>query len=317
MANLQQYRQALASSRDMGGYVPITATSTSVSSTKEKEIICSALIDDTPNVSSRYANAWVYGTTDGTQDGLAGLQRQFRPMPLVASTGTLYVTRAFATEPLSGSAWEIYWRIPAIREDTIGRDGYRELINQALKLMVVPDRINVTGVTSQTKYTLDLSTHPWLRESGRIVNVWRPTPNSTDLERIDPQSWRLIPDGETLILQLPATYATGDTFKLEVKRPANSRLKQSGTWQDQSSLSAGLSADTDEAIPSINDVVAVARELCFWEMVKNTPESEARFWTSRAETAAREASLLKFARQEPTEPHRPMITGGFNMGAFR
>lgn len=302
----------------MGGYVPITATATSVSSTKEKEIICSALIDDTPNISTRYAGAWVYGVTDGSQDGLAGVQRQLRPLPLAAATGTLYVTRAFASEPLSGSAWEIYFRIPATRDDASGRDGYRELINEALRLMVVPDRITVSGVTSQTKYTLDLTTHPWLREPGRIVNVWRPTPNANDMERIDPQGWRLIPDGEALILQLPSTYATGDTFKLEVLRPANSRLKQSGTWTDQSSLTAGLSLDADEAIPSINDVVAVARELCFAELARNGPEAETRFWVAREQEAARASAALKFVRQAPTEPHRPLVLSGVgDIGCFR
>lgn len=302
----------------MPGYIPVTATSTSVSSTSTIEIIASALIDSTPNVSSRYSGAWIYGVADGNPDTLLGVQRQLRQLPLDASTGTLYVTRAFASAPASGSGWEMYFRFPAIRDDASGRDGYRELINEALRLMVVPDVITVTGVTDQTKYTLDLTTHPWLREPGRIVNVKRPTPNANDLERIDPQSWRLIPDGEALILQLPSPYATGDTFKLEVLRPANSRLKQSGTWTDQSSLTAGLSLDTDEAIPSINDVVAVARELAFAEMQRNTPEAEARFWAAKEADAGHRAAGLKFVRQAPTEPYGPLrLSGVGDIGAFR
>lgn len=302
----------------MGGYVPITATSASVSSTDDQEIISTTLIDDTANISSRYGSAWVYGTSDGSDDTLAGVQRQIRQRGLDASTGTLTVTRPFASVPASGSAWEIYFRIPAIREESSGRDGYRELINEALRLMVVPDRINVSGVTSQTQYALNVSTYPWLREPGRIVNVWRPTPNPNDMERIDPQAWRLIPDGERLILQLPGTYTTGDTFKLEVQRPANSRLLQSGTWQDQSSLTAGLSADADEAIPSINDVVAVARELCFWELSRNADQGNKGVWIALAENAARGAAALKFARQPPTSPSRPLqLTGVGNPGIWR
>ena len=302
----------------MPGYIPVVATSTSVSSTSTIEIIASALIDSTPNVSSRYSGAWMYGVTDGNPDTLAGVQRQLRQLPLESATGTLYVTRAFASAPASGSAWEMYFRFPAIRSDASGRDGYRELINEALRLMVIPDRINVTGVTDQTKYTLDLTTYPWLREPGRIVNVMRPTPSATDLERIDAQAWQLIPDGEALILQLPSTYASTDTFKLEVLRPANSRLRQSGTWTDQGSLTAGLSLDADEAIPSINDVVAVARELCFAELQRDAPEAEIRFWAAKEEDAGRAAATLKFIRQEPTEPYGPLrLSGVGDMWAFR
>lgn len=302
----------------MPGYVPVTATSTSVSSTSTIEIIASALIDSTPNVSSRYSGAWIYGVTDGNPDTLAGVQRQLRQLPLDSSTGTLYVTRAFASAPASGSAWEMYFRFPAIRDDASGRDGYRELINEALRLMVEPDTISISGVTDQTHYTLNTSTYPWLREAGRIVNVKRPTPNANDLERIDAQSWTLIRDGENFIIELPSPYQTGDTFKLDVLRPANSYIRQSGTWTNQTSLTAGLSLDTDEALPTINDVVAVARELAFAEMQRNTPEAEARFWAAKEADAGRAAAGLKFVRQAPTEPYRPLhLSGVGDIGAFR
>lgn len=302
----------------MGGYLLVTATSTSVSSTKEKEIISTALIDDTPNISGRYSGWWVYGVADGNPDTLLGVQRQLRQLPLDATTGTLYTTRAFASAPASGSAYEMFPRIPAIRDDASGRDGFREIINEALRLMVVPDVITVAGVTDQTKYELDLTTHPWLREPGRIVNIKIPTPNTNDYERIDPQAYDLIPDGEKLILQLRRLYDTGETFKLEVLRPANSRLKQSSTWTDQSSLTAGLSLDTDEAIPSINDVVAVARELCFAELAGRAPEAEARMWMAKEQDAGLKASALKFVRQAPTEPYSPLrLSGVGDLSAFR
>lgn len=318
MPTLQQYRQSLASSRDLGGYIAFTATSTSASSTATKEIICSSLIDDTPNVTGRYAGIWLYGTSDGTVDTLAGIQRQVRQFGLDPSTGTLTVTNACASVPQSGATWEGYYRIPAIRDTGSGRDGYREIINEALRLMTVPDRMNVAGVADQTKYPLNTSQHPWLREPGRIVNVWRPTPNASDLERIDPQAWRLIRDGEALILQLPSTYAAGDIFKLEVKRPANSRLLVGGAWIDQTSLTAGLTNDSDEAIPSINDVVAVARELAFAELQRVGPEADVRFWAAKEADAARAAAGLKFARQEPTEPYRPLALSGVgDIEAFR
>ena len=302
----------------MGGYVAFTATSTSGTATATREIISTTLIDDTLNTSSRYTGTWVYGAPGGSSVVHLGVQRQIRLNGYDGTTGTLYTSSVFSAAPLTGHKWELYYRIPAIKDVFSGRDGYREIINEALRLMTVPDVINITGVTNQTKYTLDLTTYPWLREPGHIVNVKRPTPNTNDLERIDAQEWHLIPDGEALILQLPSAYASTDTFKLEVRRPANSRLKQSGTWTDQATLAAGLTLDADEAIPSINDVVAVARELCFYELASVGPAAMTEFWEAKAQDAARSAATLKFVRQPPTEPYHPLrLSGVGDLGAFR
>jgi hypothetical protein len=289
----------------MGGFIAFLATTISADA---GHIIASSLIDSTPNISSRYGGWWLYGVTDGTSDTLAGEQRQVTGHGFASSTGAVYVSRVFTGTPASGAGWEMYPRIPPIKDLATGRDGYKEIINQALQMMAVHDWIDITGVTGQTKYTLDLTTYPWLREDGRIIAVGRPTPNSTDLEQIDPQDWKVIMNGEVATLQIPATYNTGETFKLEVMRPANSRLRQSGTWTDQASLSAGLSLDADEAIPPILDVVTVARELCYEEMARNAPEAEARFWLAKAEKAGRIANALKY---DHTNRHRRSRTARF------
>jgi hypothetical protein len=296
----------------MPGYIPFTATSASVSSTDDQEIICTSFIDDNPNLSSRFGGAYVYGVAGGSSTALLGIQRQLRRNPMGASTGTLYVTRPFASTPASGQKWELYFRFPAIRDEATGRDGYRELINEALRTMrIVPnDMITVSGVTDQTDYLL---TYPWIREPGRIVNV-----RNAD-QSIYSGGWtpRMI-GGQSYLKLDTARYSTGDTFLLEVRRPANSLLKVSGTWNDQTSLTAGLSADTDEAVPSINDVVAVARELCYAELQRNAPEAEARMWAAKEQEAGVAAAALKFVRQEPTEPYLPLrISSAGDLGAFR
>jgi hypothetical protein len=310
LATLQDYTRALASGRDLGGYLSITATSTGAAA---NEVICSSLIDNTPNISNRYTGGWIIGTTDGSVDTLAGEQRRFGQTPLDSSTGTLYTTRVFSGTPASGSGWDIYFKIPAIRDESTLRDGYRELINEALREMVVPDRISITGVTGQTKYTLDTTTHPWLREDGRIVGIWRPTPQADTLETMDTQDWEIFQDAENLILQIPSAYSTGDTFKLAVLRPANSRLKVSGTWANQSSLMAGLSSAADEAIPAIPDVVLVARELAYAEMMRRAPESEVKYWAARETIAARKANALKFTSMQRHSRARAMHFAGSGM----
>lgn len=318
MPTLQEYRQALASARDMGGYIPFTATSTSATSTATQEILSTAFLDDTPNIASRYAGAWVLGVTGGTSAALAGIQRQLRPYGLDATTGTLYTTRAFGSTPQSGHKWELYFRIPPIRDDATGRDGYRELINEALRLMAVPDRIAISGVTDQTRYTLNLTMYPWLRDRNRILHVWAPTPRTTDLERLDGQAWRILPDGETVVLQIPQSYATGEAFKLEVLRPANSRLRVGGVWQDQTSVLAGLTSDSDEAIPPISELLAVARELAFAELMRGAPEAEARFWEGKRAAAELEASAVKFSTTTPQERSpSPQYSGWGDLAAWR
>jgi hypothetical protein len=305
MATLKQYRHALASGRGLGGFIPFVATSTSASSTSTQEIISTRFMDDTPNVSSRFEGTWVYGALGGGSTALAGEQRQLRHMPLDAATGTLYVTRPFGSIPQSGHNWEMYFNIPAIREDSEGRDGYREIINEALREMVIPGRIDISGVSQQTHYTLDTTTYPWIREPGRIVNVWRAKANANDLDYIDAQDWKLIPDFEDLVLQVPAAYATGETFHLEVLAPANSRLNLTGTWAYQGSPDAGLVDDADEAVPSIPDVVTVARELVYAEMGRNGPEAETKYWSAKEIIAGRTANVLKFETMSKARRDRP------------
>jgi hypothetical protein len=297
----------------MGGFISFTATSVSAAAT---HVISTTLIDSTPNIYSRYGSHWLYGVTDGNPDTLAGEQRQVTQNGLDPATGTLYVSRAFSSTPASGAGWELYARIPAVKDVASGRDGYKEIINEALRAMAVHDWIDVAGVTGQTKYALDLATYPWLREDGRIIAVGRPTPNAADLETIDPQDWEVIMNGEVATLQLPAAYATGETFKLEVMRPANSRLRQSGTWTDQTSLSAGLSLDADEAIPPILDVVTVARELCYEELSRNVPEAETRLWLGKAEQAGRIANTLKWDYHGRHQRPRGMRFAGSTMAGL-
>lgn len=315
MPTLSQYTHALATDTDMGGYLPLTASSTSADGLS---VVCSSLITSTTGLNQRYGGQWLFGIAGGSNEALSGIQREISPTGYDATTGKLTVIRAFGSTPQTGHKWELYPRLPAIQDDK-GKKGLREIINEALSFMVCEDEISIAGVTSQTKYQIDLTTYPWLRERNRLQAIRMPRPNTNDLILEDPTYWDLLPDGEKLYLQIRSgTFQTGETFFLKVQRPANSRLASGGVWTDQSSLEAGLSAQTDEAIPSINDVVAVARAIAFDYLSAKGPDDQAAWWAKKAEEASVGAGLVKWANQEPTSFQKQVhYTGNYDLSVFR
>lgn len=250
MPTLKQYYTALA--RELGSSQSFTATSTSADATDAaRQIISTDLLTDS-DVSTTYANEWVYAL-DGA---LAGQQRRVRNAGFDPDTGTLTLTRAFGSTPQSGVAWMLTSPLPVISQ--YGVKGLRECINEALRVMTATDFIAFTGVADQPRYTLDLTTYPWMIEKRRLIKLWRPYPNATDERKPDTRTFAYIADYETPAIQPSSGYDTGDAFEMEVRRPANSRLKISGTWANQTTYDAGLVADADEALPPLDDVVAMA-----------------------------------------------------------
>ena len=72
MATHQQYRQGLAQSRDMGGFIAFLATSASADA---GHVIASSLIDSTPNISPRYGGQWLYGGRHRHAEHFCGVWR--------------------------------------------------------------------------------------------------------------------------------------------------------------------------------------------------------------------------------------------------
>ena len=308
--SLINYMHALSTSEDLAGYTTVSATTTSASSTATQEIIASGNIDTETTSFTKFAGAWIYctGTGSGTDSANLGLQRRIKKSGYSGSSGTFTVNRPFPAVPQSGSTWEIYWQIPAIR-DGDGNDGYREIINESLRWLTFQDWIAIPAVANKTRYTLNQTTYPWIDEPDRIVQergrvtIWQPYPNATDRRQRDGITGELFHDAEDICLQLRGgTYSAGDRFEIEVRRPANSRLQHYGTWADQTNPMAGLVSATDKAIPSINDVVLVGRELAFTKLIKNAVGDETRYWETRRSKAEAKAAPLKFFRANDNDP---------------
>lgn len=317
---------ALASSEDLFGYTPITATATSTTSTSTQDIIASGQIDTETSTYNKYAGAWIRCLAAGsaTDAGNVGLQRRIKKSGFDGASGTIYVNRPFAATPQSGSAFEIYWNIPGIKDDD-GTDGYREIINEALRWMTFQDWISISATPTNPKYALDTTTYPWLDEPDRIVQergrvtIWNPYPNTGDRRERAGISGELFTDAETLTLQLRGgNYSAGESFEIETRRPANSRLKLSGTWADQTSPMAGLILDADMARPSINDIVLVAREIVFAKLIKTALGDETRYWEVRRAKAESKAAPLKFFRANNNDPKPGWeFQTNMNLGAWR
>ena len=214
MATWTTFRQTYARSvGPVGG--PFTTTSVGTTTT----LVCTALMHtDWPP--SRFSRAWLL-ILDGA---CAGQQRQLTGGPLDIATGTLEVGTAFSSLIASGVRFEIHTRVPA--KNTTDQEGALEAIGEALQRIRVIDMLPMTGVTDQTTYTLDLATYWWLTDERWILATYDPIPTGQTAPVLARHRFRFRMDAESIYLDFTsAPWRTGETGYLEVRRPANSRLK--------------------------------------------------------------------------------------------
>lgn len=307
MPTLQQYRRALGA--ELGGFATFAATSTAVGANAARQVIASSMANDSMD-STAYGGGYLYAV-DGA---LAGQQRMIRvPGGFSPSTGTFTLVAEFGSTPQSGVNWELLSVLPAIRAGDV--PGLKEIINNALCKMSAVDFIAVSGVTDQLRYTLDRSTYPWITKQS-IIKVWQPY-TSTTMREPYTGPWTPLDDAESLTLQFDgAPWRTGESFEIEVRRPANSRLKVSGTWTDQTSTVAGLSAEADEALASVNDVVAAALGEAYHAASLYGPEHQRAYWQGLASAQRAAASMMAFAASDPREIN-PLRGGGWASPLWR
>lgn len=293
MVSLLHSWQALAD--ELCQWTTFTSTGTSASTSS---ILCSTLIDDSVE-DTHYNGHFVYALS-GT---LKEQQRVVTRKGFLNSTGRITVSREFASTPASGVSWAILDRFPVIQHDRT--PGLREFINRGLRDIVIHSFIRVQGVDQQSRYLLPSSTNWWITEPGRIINVWQPYPNSTDRRAIDARDWELIFDGESITLQLTGGFSSSDTFELEVWRPANSRLRTGGAWQDQSSPVAGLSVGTDETAAPLSHVLQAGLEYAYRHIAQDPGLAAAKsFWENEYKKQRAKNEVLKLDYKVRTAPNR-------------
>lgn len=287
MATLAVYRQALARSLDdLGLYTVASATGVTV--------VVSALANSTANASDRrYDGRWAYISA-----GFAVLSaNSVKPGGFAPSTGTLTVARAWDTTPHAGDTLELTGLFPPV--PGLGEDiDYRTIINRSLGRLLEEDRIDVPTVADQYTYTFSLATYPWLDRMTRVQGVLDP-PRATGLPRRPtwrPHQWKI--DGGALTLEfLARPYPTsGHTFQLSVLRPADTLINGADS-------TTGLVADSDTAVPSVEEVVTVARMYCFEALLSRSKGRPSGDWSGQYAAAREDA--MKLARWDRSQDAAP------------
>lgn len=232
--------------------------------------------------------------TSGANDGEVRPAR--RNGALTTSSNTLTVATAFSNIVQSGVTFRLAWRVPWY-DTPPGRAGLREITNDVLERIWVEDRIALTAVTGQQRYTLPLTTYPWLNDPARILKIENPTNSADDI----PTDYHGRPgftvDGETIYLNFPgAPWTTGKDPTLVVHRPGNSRLRVGGTWTDQDSETDGLTLPSESALATVRDVRIMGAALLYRALADKAPGEEATYWTIQARHWAGVASRLKANR---------------------
>lgn len=301
-STLLQYRQSLARALDdIEVYLASSGGGSSVT--------CSGLINSATAASTgRYNGAYVY-ISAGTG---AGNQSVVKENGYAPSTGVLNIldSTGWDTAPASGSTVEITRMFPAINAATApssftdGND-YRAIINRALSMILVPDQISVTTVADQQEYSLSTYAY-WLDRPDRLVGVLDPARATGWPTKPTWRRWELNLDGPAPALQfIDRAYPTsGATFELRVLRPAS-------TLVSGAESSTGLSADTDTAVPAVNDVVTVGLMLAYESLANRSPGRPngdyLKRWAAQIDLARR---VARYDRSQETPQQQAAAPAG-------
>ncbi len=298
MPTLLEYRLATMKVLNDGGMWPAIASTSDT-------VRLGLSINLTPNASvHRYDGRWLYiasGTAIGQQrvvqtGGYNPLIGQYTVWPSWSTSPAVYddvlLTGIFPSISNPGSPLDT-----APLTDT----SYRDLINRALRHLVVPDRLTLPITTADT---YSLATYAaWLDRPERLVRVREPSPVS-GRDPID-ASWRgpeLVLDAGAPLLKLHAPFGTasGD-LTLEVLRPAHTLISGVET-------TAGLDAEDDTAIPDVESVVTATLVEAYQVLMNRTPGRPTNQWAGLYDEALASAQRLRYydaSLQRPQAPAAP------------
>jgi hypothetical protein len=219
MPTTLEYIHGIAQSGLFGRSERLTTTSAGSTST----LVCASLVNSVLSA-TEYSTWWVL-IEDGACAGEVGLLKN---APLSVASGTLSTATAFSSSIASGVTFSLFDRdrLPPVRH--AGKTGQLDIINQVARLLWVESDIELDGVSGQHRYAVSATQYPWWTDRERVISVSHPLVAADDLSvalndaDID---WDV--NGETRQLVFRgAPFGTGDSFRIKVYRPANSRLKK-------------------------------------------------------------------------------------------
>lgn len=269
------------------------------------EGVTTSLGTTTSLIDSDYANTALYDSTTFDEQyafivsgSNLGQQKALEAGGLDTSTGEFSVSSAYTNAVAVAVSYWLLGRLPAIK---FGRfEGIRECYNSALRRLLVRRRVDIPGVTDQQMYSLSLSTYPWMKEDA-ILELYDPQTNALVPLKETRHKWNYKENGESPAIEFPngAPWRTGETASMLVQCPANSWLKISGIWTNQTSPTAGLSVLTDESLAALADTTTVGLAYCYQELAKWASGTEAAEWASQERLyTSRARRLPNFQRKQ-------------------
>lgn len=243
-------------------------------------------------------------------------QRVVRTSGYAPSTGVLTVFPSWVTPPTAAQQVILTSMFPVIQNnDDSGFDqsqsddlSYRTIINRALALLALPDRVRLT-ITRD--YAYSTTTWPWLDRPERLRRILEPGVRGDRPVDASWRGWDLVLDANTPIIEfdVPFEAATG-TLTLEVSRPANTWIATGGVWAE-TAPSSGLVNDTDQTLAEIEDVLPAAKMIAYEALLRRAEGRPPGPLLKAYETARADAEAGRYwdrSQQSPQQPQAPVPT---------
>lgn len=276
-----------AIAEELGGYKRFSTTSTATAT----NVFISTELADSEAPTSRYAGWYAY--VRGTSATNPHEQQRVKRAGFAGTTGTFTTAAGYGLAMPSGMQMELHGVMPRISAD--GLIGIRECINRALRKLWVVDRYHLTGVASQEQYALGAL---WWASKDRFIRLLDPPATAGSNAPPSRRRWDIRNDGEQWYLELAEPFSADDDFSLIVERPTNSRLKQSGTWGEQSSPTAGFVSDDDACLGEWNTLFQCGLYECIKALTVQAGGARKGYWRERLAEQRMVVSAIKLYEME-------------------
>lgn len=267
---------------ELGLCTPFTASSAGGGPTV---VSTAALVDNEAPV-EKYGGYYVYCTADtGT---VLGQQNRVNRNGYTGATGTLTCSANFAGTAAAGSTWLLLGTMPVLDQDRL--TGIRTCVNRAIRKLWMRYWYPFAAVSSQVSYDLGAL---WFATRSRFIRLMDPQWGGTIPPSPASQGWDVVQNADVWTLQLSTGYADGLTFWLVMDAPVNFRLKQSGTWTNQATPTAGLVLGADACLGSFNDVMQCSLYECFKQLALQAGGARKAYWVGRVAEQRPVVSAIK------------------------
>lgn len=244
----------------LGYYATGTVTTAATSLEAEQWVICDQFQSD--QLAPDQADGLFLFVRDGSV--APRTQRRIVDASFDSGYGAFRVDHPFSAPLALGTSFEVAV-LP--REKQHGAEGLRHILNLALERLPVTDKVSMVAVAGQSQYPFVSLPYP----VKFVTDVLYPRTDPTnEPRRVVPRNyWTLDQDADTPVLSFGVLpFTAGDTFEVELYRPASSWIRSGGIWGDSTT---GLVLETDACLYDPLTVVNVARPIALQRLALRYP----------------------------------------------